>query len=82
MNQVVYPNFVSKLEGDVFKSGESEWVQASVDRADELGFIWVDVFCSAIIPTEPVGEQNMSRPSTDLFRCLPSFHSYPYLQQS
>jgi hypothetical protein len=38
MNQVVYPNFVSRLEGDIFESGESEWVQASVDRADELGF--------------------------------------------
>jgi hypothetical protein len=52
MNQVVYPNFVSKLEGDVFESGESKWVQASVDRADKLGFIRVDVFCGAIIPTD------------------------------
>jgi hypothetical protein len=30
-NQVVYPNFVSKLEGDVFKSGEAKWIQASVN---------------------------------------------------
>jgi hypothetical protein len=48
-NQVVYPNFVSKLEGDVFESGEADWVQVSVDRADELGFSRVDVFCGAII---------------------------------
>lgn len=82
MNQVVYPNFVSMLEGDIFKSGESKWVQASVDRADELGFSRVDVFCGAIIPTERVGDQNMSRQSTDLFRCHPSFHSYPYLRRS
>jgi hypothetical protein len=75
--QVVYPNFVSKLEGDVFKSGEFKWVQASVDRADELGFIRVDVFCGAIIPTERVGNR-----STDLFHCHPSFHSYPYLRRS
>jgi hypothetical protein len=76
-NQVVYPNFVSRLEGDIFESGESEWVQASVNRADELGFSRVDVFCGAIIPTEwLLGDQNMSRQSTDLFRCHPSFHSY------
>jgi hypothetical protein len=56
MNQVVYPNFVSRLEGDIFKSGESEWVQASVDRADGLGLSRVDVFCCAIIPTERVGD--------------------------
>jgi hypothetical protein len=82
MNQVVYSNFVSRLEGDIFKSGESEWVQASVDRADELGFSRVEVFCGAIIPTERVGDQNMSRQSTDLFHCHPSFHSCPYLQRS
>jgi hypothetical protein len=81
-NQVVYPNFVSRLEGDIFKSGESEWVQASVDRTDELGFSRVDVFCGAIIPTERLGNQNMSRQSTDLFRCHPSFHSYTYLRHS
>jgi hypothetical protein len=81
-NQVVYPNFVSKLEGDVFESGEADWVQVSVDRADELGFSRVDVFCGAIIPTERVGDRNMSRSSTDLFRCHPSFHSYPYLRRS
>jgi hypothetical protein len=82
MNQVVYPNFVSRLEGDIFESGESEWVQASVDRADELGFSRVDVFCGAVIPTERVGDRNMIRQSTDLFRCHPSFHSYPYLRRS
>jgi hypothetical protein len=71
-NQVVYPNFVSRLEGDIFESGESEWVQASVDRADELGFSQVDVFCGAIIPTERLGDQNMSRQSTDLLRCHPT----------
>jgi hypothetical protein len=73
MNQVVYPNFVSRLEGDIFKSGESKWVQASVDRADELGFSRVDVFCGSIIPTERVGNQNMSRQSTDLFLLSPNF---------
>jgi hypothetical protein len=78
-NQVVYPNFVSKLDGDVFESGEAEWVKASVNRADELGFSRVDVFCGANIPTDRVGDQNMNRSSTDLFRCHPSFHSYPYL---
>jgi hypothetical protein len=31
-NQVVYPNVVSKLKGDIFKSGESKWVQAYVDQ--------------------------------------------------
>jgi hypothetical protein len=66
----------------IFESGESEWVQASVDRADELGFSRVDVVCGAIIPTERVGDRNMSRQSTDLFRCHPSFHSYPYLPWS
>jgi hypothetical protein len=81
-NQVVYPNFVSKLQADVFENGESQWVQASVDRADELGFCRVDVFCGAIIPTERVGDRNMKRESTDLFRCHPSFHSYPYLRRS
>jgi hypothetical protein len=67
MNQVVYPNFVSRLEGEKFESGESEWVQASVDRADKLGFSLVDVFCGAFIPTQRVGDQNMSRQSTDFF---------------
>jgi hypothetical protein len=81
-NQVVYPSFVSKLEGDVFKSGEAKWVQASVNRADELGFSRVDVFCGAIIPTKRVGNQNMSRSSTNLFCCHRSFHSYPFLQPS
>jgi hypothetical protein len=81
-NQVVYPNFVSKMEGDVFETGEAEWVQAAVNRADELGFSRVDVFCGAIIPTERVGDRNMKRSSTDLFRCHPSFHSYPYLRRS
>jgi hypothetical protein len=57
----------SKLEEDVFDSGESEWVQASVDRADKLGFIPVDVFCGAIIPTKQIGNQNMRRSSTELF---------------
>jgi hypothetical protein len=70
------------LEGHIFESGESEWVQASVDRADELGFSRVDVFCGAIIPTKQLGDRNMSRQSTNLFRCHPSFHSYPYLQRS
>jgi hypothetical protein len=81
-NQVVYPNFVSNFEGDVFDGGESEWVQASVDRAEELGFCRVDVFCGAIIPTERIGDRNMKRASTDIFRCHPSFHSYPYLRRS
>jgi hypothetical protein len=82
MNQVVYPNFVSRLEGDKFESGESEWVQASITWADELGFSRVDVFCGAIIRTERVGNQTMSRQSRDPFRCHPGFHSYPYLQRS
>jgi hypothetical protein len=81
-NQVIYPNFVSNMEGDVFDSGESEWVQAAVNRADELGFVRVDVSCGAIVPTERVGDRNMKRSSTDLFRCHPSFHSYPYLRRS
>jgi hypothetical protein len=55
------------LEGDVFESGESQWVQASVDRADKLGFIQVDVHWGAIIPTKRAGDQNMSRSSTDFF---------------
>jgi hypothetical protein len=75
-------NFVSRLEGDIFESGESKWVQASVTIADELGFSQVDVFCGAIIPAERVGNRNMSRQSTDLFCCHPSFHFYPYLQRS
>jgi hypothetical protein len=81
-NQVVYPNFVSKMDGDLFESGESEWVQAAVDRAEELGFERVDISCGAIVPTERVGDRNMKRSSTDLFRCHPSFHSYPYLRRS
>jgi hypothetical protein len=70
------------MEGDVFETGEAEWVQAAVNKADELGFSRVDVFCGAIIPTERVGDRNMKRSSTDLFRCHPSFHSYPYLRRS
>jgi hypothetical protein len=82
MNQVVFPNFVSRLEGDIFECGKSKWVQASVTQANESGFSRVDVFCGAIIPTERVGDRNMSRQSTYLFRCHPSFHSYPYLRRS
>jgi hypothetical protein len=79
-NQVVYPNFVSKLEGDVFECCEAKWVQASVNRADELGFSRVDGFCGAVIPTKRVCDQNMRR--LNLFCCHPSFHSYLYLQRS
>jgi hypothetical protein len=74
------PGCLSQQKEDVFESGEAKWVQASVNRAvDELRFSWVDIFCGAIIPTERVGDQNMSMSSTDLFRCHPSFNSYPYL---
>jgi hypothetical protein len=73
-------NIVSSNPGDVFDRGEDVWVRAAIDKANELGFCRVDISCGAIIPTERVECHGGS--TQDLFRCHPSFHSYPYLQQS
>jgi hypothetical protein len=80
INQIVYPNFVSCIVGDVFDNGESMWVLRAVEKADELGFTHIDVCCGASIPTERV--ERSGEETKDLFRCHPSFHSYPYLRRS
>jgi hypothetical protein len=79
-NAIVYPNIVSSIPGDVFDSGEDVWVCATIDKANKLGFCRIDVLCGAIIPTKRVEHNGGS--TQDLFRCHPSFHSYPYLQRS
>jgi hypothetical protein len=63
VNQVVYPNFVSNADRrEVFETSEAEWVQVAVNKADELGFTRIDVFCGAIIPTERVDRNNNKEP--------------------
>jgi hypothetical protein len=79
-NRVVYPNFVSSTPGEVFDNGESLWVLKSVEHADQLGYTHIEVCCGASIPTERV--ERSERQSNDLFRCHPSFHSYPFLRRS
>jgi hypothetical protein len=79
-NAILYPNFVSSIPGDVFDSGEDLWVRAAVDEANDLGFCRLDISCGAIIPTERV--ECHGGTTQDLFRCHPSFHSYPYLRRS
>jgi hypothetical protein len=79
-NAILYPNFVSSNPGDVFDSGEDLWVRVAVDEANDLGFCRLDISCGAIIPTERV--ECHGGTTQDLFRCHPSFHSYPYLRRS
>jgi hypothetical protein len=79
-NQVVYPNFVSSTAGDVFDNGEDIWVLKAVEKANELGFRRIDISCGASIPTEQA--ERIGQTTHDLFRCHPSFHSYPYLRRS
>ena len=76
----MYPNFVSSTPGEVFDNGESLWVLKSVEHADQLGYTHIEVCCGASIPTERV--ERSERQSNDLFRCHPSFHSYPFLRRS
>jgi hypothetical protein len=70
MNQIVYPNFVSCIVGDVFDNGESIWVLRAVEKANELGFTHIDVCCGAGIPTERV--ERSGEETKDLFtiNCL------------
>jgi hypothetical protein len=79
-NSIVYPNFVSGTPGQIFDQGEDLWVMSAVEKADELGYRSISVSCCASIPTERVERSGMQ--TMDLFRCHPSFHSYPYLRRS
>jgi hypothetical protein len=81
LNRIVYPNFVSSTPGEVFGNGESLWVVRAVEHADELGYTRIKVCCGASIPTERV-ERSGQPLTNDLFRCHPSFHSYPFLRWS
>jgi hypothetical protein len=81
LNCVVYPNFVSSTPGEVFDSGEASWVLTVVEKADELGYTHIQVCCGAKIPTERVQQQS-GQQTNDVFRCHPSFHSYPFLRRS
>jgi hypothetical protein len=76
-NQVVYPNFVSAIAGDIFGGGEHLWVNKAVKHANKLGYQRIDVRCSATIPSSQTGDQK-----NDIFWCHPSYHSYPYLHGS
>ena len=74
MDSIVYPNFVSECETDVFEDGEDEYVFALADHVTDKGFRRIDYSCGAYIPST----RGIQR---DIFRCHPSFHSYPYLKR-
>jgi hypothetical protein len=73
VNSVVYPNFVSKVDTDIFGGREQEYVSKVADYARQKQFKCIDCSCGASIPSSQ-GEQR------DVFHCHPSFHSYPYLR--
>jgi hypothetical protein len=72
---VVYPDFVSDRNTDIFDDGEEEYVIKLAEYSRSEGFQRIDCSCGAFIPSTR-GEER------DVLRCHPSFHSYPYLKQS
>jgi hypothetical protein len=72
--KLVYPNFLSKVDTDVFQDGEAEYVGKVAEYAREHGFQRVECSSGATIPSSR-GQQR------DVLRCHPSFHSYPYLRR-
>jgi hypothetical protein len=72
--KLVYPNFLSKVDTDVFQDGEAEYVRKVAEYAREHGFQRVECSSGATIPSSR-GQQR------DVLRCHPSFHSYPYLRR-
>ena len=75
-HKVVYPNFVSKCRTDYFPEGgvEESYVVKLAQYAMGQGYKRIDCSCGASIPST----RDMER---DIFRCHPSFHSYPYLKR-
>jgi hypothetical protein len=50
-NQIVYPNFVTAIGGEVFGEWEHLWVKEAVNHANGLGYQRIDVSCAATIPS-------------------------------
>ena len=73
-NKLVYPNFLSKVDTDVFKDGEEKYVRKVAQYAHEHGFKSVECSCGTTIPLSWLGS------TTYVLHCHPSFHSYPYLR--
>jgi hypothetical protein len=76
VDRVVYPNFVSTCHTDYFPEGgeEESYVVKLAQYAMDEGYERIDCSCGASIPSSRVTER-------DIFRCHPSFHSYPYLKR-
>ena len=71
---VVYPDFVSDRNTDLFDDGEDQYVIKLAQYSRKEGFQWIDCSCGAFIPSTRGDER-------DVLRCHPSFHSYPYLKR-
>lgn len=75
INSVVYPNFVSKVDSDVFGDREQQYIRKVAEYAHQNQFKRIDCSCGTSIPSSQ-GKQR------DVFHCHPSFHSYPYLRHT
>ena len=71
---VVYPDFVSDRNTDLFDDGEDQYVIKLAQYSRKEGFQRIDCSCGAFIPSSRGDER-------DVLRCHPSFHSYPYLKR-
>lgn len=71
---VVYPDFTSKEDTEVFHGAEQAYVTKVAEYAKDNGFQRIDCSCGASIPSSR-GQQK------DVLHCHPSFHSYPHLKR-